>query len=257
MVKQVLLSKPPAEDKTAIFNCPVCGAVNVKMHPLPAYYFEHWQKYQTIHNPFFIETMNIAHYMCLKCYCSDRDRLYALYLKRHVSETKGFIKLLDIAPANGLRTFIKNLPGVEYRSMDLMMPGVDDHLDVTNMHAYDDGQFDFFICSHVLEHIPDDVKAMKELYRVLKIGGKGIVMVPINLQLKETMEDVACTDTALRWKYFFQDDHVRMYAKEDLISRLISVGFTVKQLGIGYFSKEIFEENAIFPTSVLYVVNKQ
>ncbi len=140
--------------------------------------------------------------------------------------------------------------------MDLVRSDVDDNLDITNMHAYNNEQFDFFICSHVLEHIPDDIKAMKELFRVLKKDGKGIVMVPINLQLKESMENPSCTDEALRWKYFFQGDHVRMYAKEDFINRLMSVGFNVEQLGIDYFSKQAFEKNAIWPTSVLYVVSK-
>jgi SAM-dependent methyltransferase len=255
LIKQVLLSKPPVEDKTAIFNCSVCGAVNVKMHPLPIYYFEHWQKNQTVHNPFFIETMNIANYMCPKCYASDRDRLYALYFKQYTAEKKGTIQFLDIAPANGLKTFIKALPNIKYRTMDLMMPGVDDHLDITNMHTYHDEQFDFFLCSHVLEHIQDDKKAISELHRILKKGGKGITMVPVNLQLQETIEDINCIDIALRWKNFFQDDHVRMYAKNDFLNRLTSGGFTVEQLDINYFGKEAFEKYAIYPTSVLYVVS--
>ena len=137
-----------------------------------------------------------------------------------------------------------------------MMEGVDDKFDITHMHGYNDEQFDFFICSHVLEHIPDDLKAMKELYRVTKTGGKGIVMVPINLQLEKTIEDAHCTDVGYRWKYFSQDDHVRMYAKNDLINRLLSVGFTVEQLGIDYFGKQLFNQYAIHSTSVLYIVNK-
>jgi len=255
-VKQVFLSKPPGENKEAVYNCPVCGATNIRIHALPIHFFAQWQKYQTVHNPFFIETMNIEHYMCSKCFASDRDRLYAIYLQHYLDTVMYKVKFLDIAPAPALRTFLKNNINVAYRSMDLMMAEVDDNLDITNMHAYSDEQFDFFICSHVLEHIPDDTKAMAELYRVLKKGGQGIAMVPINLQLQETMEDPACTDEVLRWKYFFQDDHVRMYAKEDYISRLMSVGFTVEQLDINYFGKEVFERNAIWPTSVLYVVNK-
>jgi hypothetical protein len=81
-------------------------------------------------------------------------------------------------------------------------------------------------------------------------------MVPINLQLETTMEDPSCVDEGLRWKYFFQNDHVRMYSKKDFISRLSAAGFTVQQLGIDYFTKEVFEKNAICPTSVLYVVAK-
>jgi hypothetical protein len=81
-------------------------------------------------------------------------------------------------------------------------------------------------------------------------------MVPINLQLEQTMEDPTCTDEALRWKYFFQGDHVRMYSKKDFINRLTTVGFVVQQLDENYFTKEVFEKNAIWQTSVLYVVNK-
>ena len=234
----------------------MCGAVNVKMHPLPIHFFEQWQKHQTIHNPFFIETMNIAHYMCSKCYASDRDRLYALYFTQYASAKKETIKLLDIAPDNSLSVFLKAFINIEYRSMDLMMPDVDDNLDITNMHAYNNEQFDFFVCSHVLEHIPDDKKAMRELYRILKKGGKGIVMVPLNLQLQETVEDIQCTDITLRWKNFFQDDHVRMYAKQNFVNRLVAAGFIVEQLGIEHFSKKVFEKNAVYSTSVLYVVNK-
>ncbi len=255
-MKQVLLSKPVEEDKSQLFDCPVCGATAIKMHPMPIFYFTLWQKFQTVHNPFFIETMNIEHYLCSRCYTSDSNRLYAIYLKDLIAKTNKKIKLLDIAPDEELTAFIKNQPGIEYRSMDLMRNTADDKLDITNMHAYTDGHYDFFICSHVLEHIPDDIKAMKELYRILKKDGKGIAMVPINLELKETMEDASCTDIALRWKYFFQEDHVRMYAKEDFISRLMSVGFTVEQLDINYFTSEVFERNAIYPTSVLYVVSK-
>lgn len=238
-----------------LFDCPVCDGRDVQMQPVSAYYLAQWQEHQTIHNPFFLETMNLAHYLCADCLSADRDRLYALYLEKYL-QGRTQTSLLDIAPAQALANFIKSRTGVSYRSMDLMMENVDDHFDITNMRGYQDGQFDFFICSHVLEHIPDDIKAMQELYRVTKTGGKGIVMVPINLQLEETIEDPHCTDTAYRWKHFFQDDHVRMYAKDNFIHRLSSAGFTVQQLGISYFGEQVFKQYAIHPTSVLYVVNK-
>lgn len=256
VAKQALLNKPVAEDKSQLFDCPVCGAVRIKMHPLPIHYLAQWQKYQTVHNPFFIETMNIEHSICSRCFAFDRNRLYALYLKNYFAQHTGNINLLDIAPDEPLKIFIKEYSQVVYRSMDLMMNNVDDKLDITNMHLYKNEQFDFFICSHVLEHIPDDIKAIKELYRILKKGGKGIAMVPLNLQLEQTTEDPGCTDEAKRWKYFFQDDHVRMYAKNDFVNRLASVGFTVEQLDKNYFGEQVFNQYAIYPTSVLYVVTK-
>ncbi len=238
------------------FDCSVCGSKNVQINPFPVSYLVQYHKYQNIHNPFFSETINFEHYSCANCGASDRDRLYGLYLNEYFKRDLRKIKFLDIAPADALRSFIKRFTQVHYRSMDLMMDDVDDKLDITNMDAYQEGQFDFFICSHVLEHIPDDLKAMHELFRVLKNGGKGIVMVPINLQLQTTLEDPNCTDIAKRWKYFGQDDHIRMYAKADFIHRLESVGFSVEQLGEDYFGKDTFIKNAIFSTSVLYIVNK-
>lgn len=257
VIKYLLVADLSKQVPKPLFDCCVCGSKNVEMLPVPAHYLGQWQKYQTIHNPFFLETMNLEHYLCSKCFSTDRDRLYALYLKNHyLPKANGEIKFIDIAPAYALRNFIKSNKNILYRSIDLVRADVDDRLDITDMHTYDDGQFNFFICSHVLEHVPDDIKAMQELYRITKAGGQGIVMVPINLQLEKTIEERQCNDTAYRWKYFFQDDHVRMYAKKNFVERLVSAGFNVSQLAIEYFSKEAFLKNAIYPTSVLYVVNK-
>lgn len=255
-IKKALAKKKLEADPEAIYNCPVCGATNIHMVPLARYYFDHWQKNHTVHNPFFFETMNLAYYECGHCFAPDRTRLYTLYVRDFLNRQNKKMKFLDIAPDTQLRDIIRKYEKVEYRSMDLVKTDVDDNLDITNMHLYEDEQFDFFICSHVLEHIPDDVKAMSELYRVLKKGGKGIVMVPIALDLEETMEDPAFTDEGLRWKYFIQSDHVRMYAKADFISRLQKTGFAVEQLDQAYFTEKVFAQHAIFPTSVLYIVNK-
>jgi SAM-dependent methyltransferase len=237
------------------FECSVCQATRVGMDPLPMYYFGKYQKYGFIHNIFLTETINFQYYSCKNCGSSDRDRLYALYFKKYLVDKEN-INLLDIAPAGPLETFLRGQSNITYRSMDLMMENVDDKVDITNMKIYKDGQFDFFICSHVLEHIPDDIKAMEELYRILKSGGKGIAMVPINLGLDSTMEDPTCTDIPARWKLFGQHDHVRMYAKNDFINRLADVGFGIEMLDIGYFGSNIFAKTAIYPTSVLYIVTK-
>jgi SAM-dependent methyltransferase len=237
-----------------LFHCPVCNK-ETDMTGLPVYYLRELQKYQSVHNIFFFETLNLEHYHCANCGASDRDRLYALFLRKYLADHKE-IKLLDIAPAAILAKFIRSFSQVNYCSMDLYMKGVDDNFDITDMHGYLEGQFDVFICSHVLEHIPDDRKAMLELYRVLKPGGTGIAMVPINLAVQTTLEDPAITDIPGRWKYFGQEDHVRMYAKNDFIARLQSVGFTTRLLDINYFGADLFERSAVYPTSVLYLVNK-
>jgi predicted SAM-dependent methyltransferase len=259
---KVLLGKSKAvslEKKETPYYCPVCAQKNVHFNQMSFSFFRKWDKYELIHSVFLTETMNMEFYTCSNCGAGDRDRLYALYFNK-VNEQRGnsteILKILDIAPAKQLTQFLRTLKGYQVRTADLFMEGVDDKVDITHMDAYTDGSFDVFICSHVLEHIDNDIKAMAELYRVLKTGGWGIAMVPINLGLQEVYENVAVQTEADRWKHFGQDDHVRMYSKQGFVNRLASVGFTVQQLGIGFFGEETFVKNGIHPRSVLYIVNK-
>jgi ubiquinone/menaquinone biosynthesis C-methylase UbiE len=108
----------------------------------------------------------------------------------------------------------------------------------------------------VLEHVEDDRKALAELFRILKPEGWGIIMVPINLAVSEIDEDPAVTDEAERWRRFGQFDHVRRYSKQGFLHRVQSAGFAVDQLGVDFFSKEVFHRSGISSTSVLYIVNK-
>jgi len=125
-----------------------------------------------------------------------------------------------------------------------------------NMPIYKDDSIDIFICSHVLEHVEDDRKAIAELYRILKPGGWGIVMVPIQLTLSEIHEDTSIKSENERCKYFGLESHVRIYSKQGFVRRLECSGFKVNQLGISYFGIEIFEKCGIHHRSVLYVVEK-
>src|SRR4029077_12406824 len=113
---------------------------------------------------------------------------------------------------------------------------------------------DVFLCSHVLEHVSDDRKAMRELHRILKPGGFGVVLVPLVSGVEETREDPAIDTPELRWKYYGLDDHVRQYGKRDFVHRLMGVGFAVDQLGIDHFGAAALKEAGIAEKSVLYVV---
>jgi SAM-dependent methyltransferase len=238
------------------FICPICQTELSHFLPLPLYFLKELNKNQHIHSIFQNETLNIEDYACPKCYSSDRERLYALYFKKSVQENQQY-KVLDFAPAPSLRKFIKSFPNIEYRSADLLMDNVDDKVDISDMKIYPDEKFDIFVCSHVLEHVPDDRKAMSELNRILSPNGWGIAMVPICLGLDEIYEDPNITDEGLRWKYFGQNDHLRMYSKQGFIERLENVGFLVNQFGIDYFGEEVFSLNGIHPRSVLYIVHKK
>ncbi len=97
--------------------------------------------------------------------------------------------------------------------------------DICNL-PFDSNAFDIILCNHVLEHIPEDHKALQELYRVMKPGGWGIFQVPQDLNREKTFEDPSITDKEERRKVFGQYDHVRIYGR-DYFDILKAAGFRV------------------------------
>jgi len=201
------------------------------------------------------ETLNYRNYWCYHCGMIDRDRLYAMYLSQIIAE-RGAVSIIEFAPSPPLSKFLKSMKQVTLRTSDLFMPDADDKLDIQDLRKYEDESFDIFICSHVLEHVDDDRKAMRELFRITKKGGFGIPMVPIVNGVTETHEDPSIKDKNLRMKYFGQDDHVRLYAKADFIERLESAGFRVELLDAAHFGPGVFEKHGISNKSVLYIAHK-
>jgi len=150
---------------------------------------------------------------------------------------------------------LRSLPFVDYRSADLHRHSVDDRIDVTAMQ-YQDNSIDMILCSHILEHIPDDRKAMREMHRVLVSGGFAIVMVPLIVGLDETQEDPAVNTRELRWTHYGDGDHVRQYGKRDFLDRLAAAGFAVERLGIDIFGVDTFRRAGIAENSELIVARK-
>jgi len=119
---------------------------------------------------------------------------------------------------------LKKIPGLDYVSADLASPHAMCKIDITSMDL-PDNSFDIVLCSHVLEHVPEDRKAMQEIFRILKPGGWGLIQVPISGET--TLEDPTITDPRERERLYWQDDHVRLYGM-DLKDRLIQAGFVVE-----------------------------
>lgn len=243
------------------YRCSVCQKRVIKFRPLSPYYFENFKKYSYKIGP--PETCNRDAYTCPRCGASDRNRLYAIYLQRFISQrldsTTSF-NMLDLGPSKVLSYYIMSVlsgrPNFHYRTAGLFGDGIDDKVDIADMRIYKNGQFDFFICSHVLEHVRDDRRALRELYRILRQGGRGILMVPIDLSCEQIDEDPNCTDIAERWRRFGQDDHVRKYSKEGFIDRVIEAGFDLEQLGVEEFGLQKFTKHGIAQQSVLYIARK-
>lgn len=259
-LRKFLASTPVAEIYRRIrypYQCTVCRARFVKFQPINQEFLETRERSGNKYDPNDCETLNLENYHCPMCHAVDRERLYALFLEQKLKECLGStkLKLLDIAPAKPLQRFIKNQRRIEYRSADLFQEGVDDQVDIQDMQVYADASFDIFVCSHVLEHVPDDMAAMKELRRVLRPGGWGILMVPLNLKVESIDEDPSITDPNERRRRFGQDDHVRMYSKSAFFERIVSVGFICEEFGLEDFGRGKFKQAGITEGSKLYVVS--
>ena len=160
----------------------------------------------------------------------ERHRLMWLFLR---DETDFFtstkkLKTLHIAPEQCFLSIFKKQQNLEYVTSDLESPIADVKADICNL-PFEDNSFDVIFCNHVLEHIPDDKKAMQELFRVLKKGGFGIFQVPQDLNIDITFEDNSITDKKERARIFGQYDHVRVYGK-DYFDRLREIGFKVNEI---------------------------
>ncbi|MDD5149615.1 MAG: methyltransferase domain-containing protein [Flavobacterium sp.] len=157
----------------------------------------------------------------------ERHRLLWLYLKNETdfftSEIKK--KVLHFAPEQAFYKLFRNQKNIDYTTTDLFSPLADVKADICNL-PFEDNSYNIIFCNHVLEHIPDDTKAMQELFRVLKPGGMAILQIPQDLSRVTTFADDSITDQKERAEIFGQYDHVRIYGR-DYFEKLRSIGFSV------------------------------
>ena len=158
----------------------------------------------------------------------ERHRLLWLYLKNETDFFTVEKKALHFAPEQCFLKRFRKLKNLDYTTTDLLSPIADIKADICDL-PFEDNSYDIILCNHVLEHIPDDTKAMQELYRVMKPGGYGIFQIPQDLERVETFEDNTITDKAERAKIFGQYDHVRIYGR-DYFDKLRRIGFKVEEV---------------------------
>ena len=157
----------------------------------------------------------------------ERHRLLWLYLQNATDffTSKEKKKVLHFAPEQAFYKLFRHQKNLDYTTTDLLSPLADVKADICNL-PFGDNSYDLILCNHVLEHIPDDTKAMQELYRVMKPGGMGIFQIPQDLSRAVTFADDSITDQKERARIFGQYDHVRIYGR-DYFDKLRSVGFRV------------------------------
>ena len=176
-----------------------------------------------------------ANAKCLKCGSLERHRLVWLYFSRMTDLFDEKPKeVLHIAPETCFAKRLKNKIGNGYITADLNDPKAMIRMDITDIH-YPDEYFDVIYCSHVLEHVIDDIAAIREFHRVLKKSGWAIILVPI--EKEKTFENFSIKDPRERLKVFGQEDHVRIYG-EDFEDRLKKGGFKTKVIAAPEFLNE-------------------
>ena len=224
------------------FTCNYCGAVYQRFVP---------------HYPAadIAEAINsnkvIAGYgenvFCPNCMSKSRERLIKVAIDNFLDvENK---ELLHFSPEKKVFKYLKNKARVTtadispafYKNID---PSIR-FADATKLE-FDDNSFDVVIANHILEHIPDDLKAMKEIYRVLKDNGVAILQVPWSQTLATTIEDPLINDPVMQARLYGQKDHVRIYTLDNYTTRLGKAGFKVKVIpysALMQFSMHALQEN--------------
>lgn len=166
---------------------------------------------------------------CPHCESLERHRLLWLYLTEKTDLLDGRPKkVLHVAPERCLLKKLEERLEDGYLTADLEDPNAMVKMDIMHID-YAEESFDVILCSHVLEHVPDDRKALREFHRVLKQDGWAILLVPITA--KATFEDPSIVDPQERLRLFGQEDHVRRYGL-DYLDRLREAGFHLQVLGI-------------------------
>ncbi len=160
---------------------------------------------------------------CPRCHSVERHRLLWLYLQSRTDFFERPMKVLHFGALYCMQRVIERLVNVDYVTADLVDEAAMLRMDISDIR-FDDATFDCVLSMHVLEHVPDDRKAMREILRVLKPGGWAVLQVPIIRDA--TFEDPAITTPADRLKHYGQSDHVRAYGP-DFADRLAEAGFDV------------------------------
>jgi SAM-dependent methyltransferase len=161
--------------------------------------------------------------LCPNCQSLERHRLIWLYLERKTDFLTRRQNVLHIAPEACFMKKFEAIHGALYITADIESPLAKVKMDIHKM-PFGSNSFDVVLCNHVLEHVDDDLQAMREIARVLKPGGYAIMQVPFFSPVPEvTFEDRSVKNPREREKLFGQDDHVRKYGK-DYPKRIERVG---------------------------------
>lgn len=197
---------------------------------------------------------------CPVCRANDRTRLVILYL----SSSTGFLedqeKVLHIAPERSIMFLGRKSSQEGYICGDInparypaMRPIT--KLDITAL-PFEEASFSLVICNHVIEHVPNDDLALREIWRVLQPGGQAILQVPIAMRLRDTREDNSIIEPSEREVFYGQKDHVRLYSRSDYVGRLSAAGFSVQEFDAYEHDPKLAFDYDVNPFEILFIAAK-
>ena len=194
--------------------------------------------------------------VCPRCHSLDRYR-WVLYVIEHCTQIMTRpCRVLHIAPEAGIaRNIRQNNPKCDYLTGDLRVGKADMQVDVTDMAGFEDQSFDYILMNHVLEHVPDEAKAISEIKRCLKDDGVALLSFPMSLN-KKTFEDESIVSEQERLRQYGQRDHCRLYGY-DAGERLERYGLHVQTVTV----KDILPEAertrmSLIPDDTIFLCRK-
>jgi SAM-dependent methyltransferase len=189
---------------------------------------------------------------CPSCGSLQRHRVLAFYLRRELNISAASRRILHVAPERAIRSVLGSLRSGSYVTIDVKQPTVSARADLARL-PFPDAAFNIIICSHVLEHIPNDVACMAEMQRVLTASGRALIMVPVKRQLSATLEDPSLTDPDERLAVYGHREHVRYYGS-DVADRLRTAGFAVDEVDmVDHLAPGEAERAVVRPGELIYV----
>ena len=238
--------------------CNICRKT-VSYLPASGWFREEQKKHGFPYWNLVFESESKKSELCPVCHSFGRDRMISLLLDRLKPAEGEKLKVLHIAPAPALNQYLERRTDIEYETTDLCMDDVSFHADIQNMQMIEDAVYDVIICSHILEHVEDDRKAMLELRRILKEDGVCIFLVPliIGSGRADKTDEAFGLSADENWRQFGQYDHARLYGKEDFLNRLMEAGYRVHILKGDYFGEEIWRQNGLSDIHCLYAASKK
>lgn len=198
--------------------------------------------------------------LCPNCLALERHRTLWLWLLRESDIGRGAValpRLLHIAPEVALMRKFSRIYAkqpADYVTADLESPLADLHFDIQHI-PLEDESFDVVICNHIMEHVEDDRLAMREILRIMRKGGWGVILSPVDLQREKTFEDDTITDEAERTRIFGQYDHRRIYGR-DYAERLREAGFEVYECDYANLIPAKEKQLYALTDEPLYIVRK-